>query len=313
MRCPCCGSEHTAPAFHAVVKDAAQMYEVIPRAQIIADAQTLLGYLQTDQGVLVRHEPPLRGYVCRKPRIMPQKCSWFDGPTLLGFVLITLQQDIATCGGFLWTQKAGIPIGGIFSSVLANLILALAEQRKTTSREFCMRFTLPGTHLSSAFFPARNEGGLLLVTKCLCTACLASITDLVYPISFDTADQGSKVLWTDMLIITSREHEIQIIPKQNEIPQYFNDLLLEKYNMSIPPFLNMFTKPVTVLRSTLAGRLTRLNQISLDDYEFLQTVTTDLLRWCNAGYPPRILAHVWSTIRVRRANEVRKFLMHMCK
>ena len=47
----------------------------------------------------------------------------------LAFVAVTLVQSVVTCGGVSWRQVGGMPIGGIFSSVLAAIVLGLDEPK----------------------------------------------------------------------------------------------------------------------------------------------------------------------------------------
>ena len=98
----------------------------------------------------------------------------------------------------------------------------------------------------------------------VCYECLRELPAKIYSVSFDEPDAGNQVLWTD-LIISSTKDGINIEPKHGTPDDYNAAKLAKKLPLSVPPYLDGHTKPETILSGTLAGRLARLNQMLLEN------------------------------------------------
>ena len=312
--CVCCGKAIDSDSISMLVVDAAQMYEVIPRETVISNARVLISRIRSDQGVLVWHTPHLAGHVCRKPPVVPMASSWYDGVTMIAVIALVLAQCIVFCGGFTWEQLDGVPIGGVLSSVLAGLVLGMAEERWEAlwPHEYHFRYLPPGQTRSQTFAALRYEDDLLLGTRSICNVdkhgCLEKVSKWVYPVEFDPSDRGRQCIWTDLHITALGGNEIRIQPKQASMISFWTDMVNDKLNVSTPPWLDCYVRDPTILSGMLAGRLSRLNQMQLSPRVYMEAIACDVIKWLIAGYPVRVLEALYRPVRVVGAQHVRKFL-----
>ena len=293
-----------------LVVDAAQMYEVVPRALVLADTRRLLATLPPKHGVLVDHGIRLAGNARRKPRVVPSAMTWFSSDSLLSFTFLALLQCVVLCGGLQWAQNEGVPIGGIFSSVLSNIVLGYAENRW----DLCWRALPMFKHVPSywsrkhLFAPLRYEDDLFIASRSICIPCIKQVVPNVYPVSFDETYSGSRVVWTDLVVTATSEGSVHIQPKQGSPAMLWQDWQDDVGNMSIPPYIGQLTRSSVVITGTLAGRVSRLNQMCLDYRTFRIAAITDVIKWLHAGYSLTTLIALWRKVRIPGSHITRKFL-----
>lgn len=308
-----------------IVLDAAQMYEVVPRQDVISSVCKLTANLKPTISVFVDRSLKLGGYLCSKPSVnIAQATSWFDGPTLLAFVLITLAQNIVLCGGITWCQVNGVPIGGIFSSAIAGIVLGTSEDEweslwdavyaRIVPPDSVQASKLPFPHLAAKyprsllFDPQRYEDDLFLNSKSLCPPCLELIPPSVYSVDFDLSKNGRKVIWADLLISSVSDGTINIAPKQSTLSTYWRDFYLDKLTLMVPPWLGQFSRSRNIIISTLSGRLARLTQMLLTPDALSEALATDLIKWLVAGYPLKVMYSLWCKVAAPKAAQVKAMI-----
>ena len=133
---------------------------------------------------------------------------------------------------------------------------------------------------------------------------------MVYPekVKFDLAEYGYRVMWTDLVIDALADGSISISPKQAALGTFMHDVVVDKLNVSIPPWLGQYTRSPTILSGVMAGRVSRLVQMGLSSNDMQEAIATDTVRWLMAGYPIKILSKLWSRVRIQGSDVVRKYL-----
>lgn len=233
-----------------------------------------------------------------------------SGPHIAALITLVLKQCVARLGSLYFIQKTGVPIGGVFSSVFANIVLGKQEEtfdmrwearqsryRSARQRPFLRRYQV--------FAACRYEDDLLVFSEVICEDCLKVIIDHLYSVSFDESGRGSGSIWTDLVIVSHGPCHIGFTPKNGDIFSMTSEWIYGKLPLS-PPWIGGFVRDPAILVNIWSCKLSRLNQMNLPMNVYVDAVQTEVLKWILNGYTPNVLLKLIKPIRAQGVKILRR-------
>ena len=115
---------------------------------------------------------------------------------------------------------------------------------------------------------------------------------------------GTTSTWLDIDVHLSRRRGLVLTPVQRELSWVIRECRVCQKHV-VHPFIALWDLDATLLRSLIAGRITRWMQFHLSYNQLLDTLRHELRVWRRTGYPSRLLRDLWSN--QRKSAQVRCF------
>jgi len=243
----------------------------------------------------------LHTFLTHNPHLSMKHCQVVVLDRLLDFARIFFDTAFVQVAAVIMRQH-GIPIGGIPSSSLANLVLSSWEHRWMSDTSMRVRAGFPPVPWVHLVASPRYVDDLLQSSSAVCTSCLLSVFPLVYgtmewehsPISHNTWSR-----WLDVELFTM-QHRLLLRPVAPSC---------DGSKFSIPPFVDMSIVNVASLQSLLRGRIARLKQLPISKHQFLSALTSEVAVLAARGFPVKVIKNVCNIPACVRETRLLQYLI----
>ena len=286
--CTCCGANKQPTTM--LIADAAQMYEQINTDLVISAFDARAARLQASTGLTtltVRKTKFVSGWPGGNPHTRSSKQVCFSIAQLRR-LLTTACLLKYTCLGDIVVKARGLLIGGMLSMVAAVCLISQEEYEFLNGKNRLQRFIPQGWTPEQAVLGLRYVDDLLLLSQCLCHACLSKLITEIYTVSFEVAPCQLQHTWTDIVLrVDGQSGQISWIPKNPNREWILGTS--EKAKERYAPFLGRLQVRFGFLRCALLGRAARLRELEIPEFCQVSAMLEELQELILEGYPPLLL------------------------
>ena len=239
----------------------------------------------------------LRGFVSARRTSRARNVDVWTRRHIELALLLALSQSFFSVSSETWRQRRGVPIGGVVSKFLCSVVMA-SETRWNEDR---VRNGALGFGGKNDVADLRNVEETISLTRVYCRDNIVTRATMIYPpgIVFEPqplTGTTSTSTWLDIDVHFSRRRGLVLTPVQRELTWVTGESSVCQRHVVLP-FIALRDLDATLLRSLIAGRITRWMQFRLSHNQLRDTIRHELRLWRRAGYPPKLLRDCWSNQR----------------